>query len=76
MEDNDNQNQPSLVERANSLIGMVGTTFLLNLALIAWTIYQQLWWITALAVLLGLVMAWQAWNNYRNRKGSGPGPNR
>jgi hypothetical protein len=71
MVDNDNQNQPSPVERASSFISMVGAGFLVNIALIAWSIYQQLWWITALAFLLGLVMAWQAWNNYRNRNGSG-----
>ncbi len=70
MADNDNRNEPSLVERASSLINVVGAGFLVNIALIAWTIYQQLWWITALAVILALVMAWQAWNNYRN------GPNR
>ena len=72
MADNDNQPQPTLIDRANTLIKMVGTGFLVNIALIAWTIYQELWWITALAVLLGLIMAWMAWNNYRNQKGSGP----
>lgn len=72
MADNDNRNQPTLIDRANTLIKMFGTGFLVNIALIAWTIYQELWWITALAVLLGLVMAWMAWTNYRNQQGPGP----
>ena len=58
----------SLVERLNTFFGMMGVSLLLNIALIIWSIYKELWWITAIAVVIGLVMLWQAWTIYQRRR--------
>lgn len=42
--------------RTRTFFGALGTGALLNLALIAWCIYQQNWWLTAVAVAIGIVM--------------------
>jgi hypothetical protein len=68
MIDDPNQDHPSLKDRAGALFAMVGTGFVLNIALIGWGIYQKNWWITGIAVVIGIVMLWQAWSAYRGRK--------
>ena len=69
MIDDDNREQPSIKERAGTLFAMVGTAMVLNIALIGWGIYERNWWITGIAVVIGIVMLWQAWGAYNKRSG-------
>jgi hypothetical protein len=71
MMDDANREPATLRERAGSLLGMVGAGFVLNIALIAWSVYQEYWWITAIAVVIGIAMLWQAWGAWHRRNGSG-----
>lgn len=53
----DDRNQaPPAQSPARAFFGAMGTGSLLNLALIAWSVYQENWWIAGIAVALGIVM--------------------
>jgi hypothetical protein len=65
--DNGNQHHTSVTERASSFFGVLGLSFVLNIALIAWSVYKEYWWIAAIALVIGIVMIWQALTLYRNK---------
>ncbi len=56
MNDDRNQAAPPVQSQARTFFAAMGTGSLLNIALIAWSIYEENWWITAIAVVLGIVM--------------------
>ncbi len=56
MNDDRDEVSPPAQSQARTFFTAMGTGSLLNLALIAWSIYQENWWIAAIAVVLGIVM--------------------
>lgn len=71
---NDDGNQAALPaqSQARRFFAAMGTGSLLNLALIVWSIYEENWWIAAIAVVLGIVMLAMALSAVR-RNGTTPG---
>ncbi|MEJ7900752.1 MAG: hypothetical protein WKF63_02850 [Thermomicrobiales bacterium] len=56
MNDDHNQAAPPAQTQVRTFFAAMGTGSLLNIALIAWSIYEENWWIAGIAVVLGIVM--------------------